>query len=124
MSLRNLAALFQQIGFEEFADKVQTNYPVWHSELLRVMCSERNLPVIVLRPVVEADSPYDVVSQVSFIECGHSIHPAAEQDDNLLLVFHGIEFSTLCFLWLGISSSDGNAASTVTLIPPLAANFP
>ena len=76
VSVRNLAAAFEQIGGEQPVHEIQVDDVVLHARLCTMPCGERDLAMIVLRAVIKAHRAHNLVLCPSPIQRRHGIHSA------------------------------------------------
>ena len=80
MAVRDLAARHQEIGGQQPAEAAQIHHLVADAEGGGLRPRQRQLAVVVLGPVVEAQCGGDPARRVLVVEQGGGIHPAAQQN--------------------------------------------
>ena len=103
MARRDLASAREQVRGEMRRHEIQRDHQVRQAEFLCVPAGKGDFPGVVFGAVVEAQRAADFMVRVRLVEGRHRVHPAAEQHDHL---------------------HSGKLASTLTVIPPRAANSP
>lgn len=83
----------QQRRAEMLANEIQADDFVADAEPLAMMRRKRNLPMIVFRPVIEAESGDDFIVRRRFVERADGIQTTADQDDGF--TSHGFVFTSV-----------------------------
>jgi len=86
--LRDLAPGLEKVGAEQFVHEPELDDLVRHPQLFGVMAGQRDLPVVVLGSVAEAQGHHDLMLLMGGMESDHRIHSPADQDCHLLSAFH------------------------------------